>query len=251
MHSFVCLACYYRKFISNFADIAAPLHKATHRDAPVEVVWTDELNSSFETLRNALTSSIVLSYPDFSRKFLLQTDASGVAISSILSQVDDDGNEHPIEYASKLLSSAERNYSNPERECFAALWGMKHFRRYLYGTHFTLVTDHDALRYINSFKDSNMRLLNWSLNMQDFSFDVVHKPGKKHANADALTRMPVAYVSSVSLNSSSILPNSKLTLDAIKSAQRVDKEFSGLYLYLSMNRLPTSLYLKRSILVRY
>ena len=125
---------------------------------------------------------------------------------------------------------------------------MRYFRKYLYGTNFTLVTDHDALRFINSFKDSNQRLLNWSLHMQDFSFDVLHKPGRLHQNVDALTRMPVAFVNAIDASFTSTFG---FSLDRIKVSQQSDSYFSMFYFYLRDQRLPTNAYKRRLVLSLY
>ena len=96
------------------------------------------------------TSLPNISYPHFDQPFLLQLDASDVGLSAILAQklVDDDGiqREHVIGYASRTLSPAERRYSPTERECLAIVYGCRHFRPYLEGVRFTIVTDHKALK---------------------------------------------------------------------------------------------------------
>lgn len=129
----------------------------------------------------------VLKYPDFSKPFILSTDASGIAIGAVLSQLHE-GNEHPIAYASRQLNKAEKNYGATERELLALVWATKYFRCYLYGRKFTAITDHSALRWMLSLKDPSSRLTRWALRLSEFDYDVAHKPGKKHANADALSR---------------------------------------------------------------
>ena len=233
------------------------------RSAPNECVWTDQAVKAFDDLRQALTTEPLLAYADPSRLFYLKTDASQSAVSAILTQFEDNGREHVIEYASKLLNVAERNYSNPERECFAALFGMQHFRSYLYGIHFILVVDHEALKYIQTYKESNARLVRWSIKMQDFDFDVVYKPGREHRDADSLTRMNVAHLPDTSSISSmdvhmhgihedvhmydvSVSPVSTYVhapplfdLPTLKAAQCIDTVLSPVYFYLLNGQLPT------------
>ena len=95
---FLGLASYYRKFIKNFADIAELLNNLTRKAVKFE--WTTKCEEAFSKLKEALISPPVLIFPDFSRKFTITTDASIVGLGAVLSQVDNDGNEHPVSYAS-------------------------------------------------------------------------------------------------------------------------------------------------------
>ena len=105
---FLGFASYYRRFVKDFAHIARPLHRLTERTA--SFVWTDECQDTFNQLRQCLCSAPVLAYPDFSRPFILDTDASDVGIGAVLSQEDGEGCERVIAYGSRLLSKAERRY---------------------------------------------------------------------------------------------------------------------------------------------
>ena len=111
--SFLGLAGYYRRFAPDFAQMARPLHKLT--EANVEFVWTPECRSSFQTLKTLLSTAPVLAYPDFTAELILDTDASNHGIGAVLSQVKD-GAEHPVAYASRTLTKAERNYCVTRKE---------------------------------------------------------------------------------------------------------------------------------------
>lgn len=129
-------------------------------------------------------------YPDFSQPFNVTTDASGYAIGAILSQ-GEIGKDRPIAYTSRLLHGAELNYSTIEKECLAIIYATNHFRPYLYGKEFTLVTDHKPLVWMNSVRDPTSRLLRWRLKLAEYEYKIMYKPGKTNLNADALSRNPV------------------------------------------------------------
>ena len=183
---FVGFASYYRRFIKDFATIAAPLHKLMQKQASFS--WTDECQQAFDILKQKLTSSPVLTYPDPSRKFILDTDASDTGIGATLSQVDDQGREQVIAYASSSLSKSQRRYGTTRREMYAVVFFVQYFKHYLLGANFTLRTDHKALLWLKSFKDSEGILARWLEKLEAFDFTTVHRRGTQHANADALSR---------------------------------------------------------------
>ena len=185
---FLGFAGYYRRFIQNFADIARPLHRLTEQYAAFK--WSDESQSAFEELKQRLISAPVLAYPDFSKKFVLDTDASDLGIGAVLSQVDDEGREHVIAYASRLLSKPERRYCVTRRELLAVVVFTKHFRHFLIGRHFTLRTDHGSLTWLKNFREPEGQMARWLERLQELDFTIVHRQGKKHKNADALSRLP-------------------------------------------------------------
>ena len=134
VQQFLGLANYYRRFIKHFASIAKPLHRLTEKTASFK--WTTECQTAFETLKHTLTSAPILAHPDYSKEFILDTDASAVGIGAVLSQVQSDGNERPIAYASRTLSKPERCYCVTQRELLAVVTFIKHFRPYLLGRSF-------------------------------------------------------------------------------------------------------------------
>ena len=116
------------------------------------------------------------------------TDASNEGAGAILSQ-GEIGKDHPIAFASRSLNYAERNYSNTEKELLAIVWGVRYFRPYLYGTKFTIVTDHKPLTWIVSVKDLGSRLLRWRIKLEEYQYEIVFKKGVANTNADALSRI--------------------------------------------------------------
>ena len=188
VRAFLGLAGYYRRFIPDFASIAVPLNDLTQKTSPNSVVWTSSCNNVFNKLKELLCTSPVLSSPDFDQEFVLQTDASDKGVGAVLSQCDDQGQEHPVAYFSKKLLPREERYSTIEKECLAIKLGVEAFRVYLLGRRFKIQTDHRALVWMDRLKDKNSRLTRWSLSLQPFDFAVVHRTGRANANADALSR---------------------------------------------------------------
>ena len=151
--------------------------------------WTDACQSAFTELKAALVDPPVLYNPDFDKPFILQTDVSGLAIGAMLSQEDTGGCEHPISYYSRKVLPRETRYATIEKECLAVKLGIEKFSVYLTGRKFTVQTDHRALKWLNQMREQNSRLMRWSLALQPYQFQVVHRAGRQHANANALSRI--------------------------------------------------------------
>jgi hypothetical protein len=143
---FLGLASYYRRFVPQFSKIAQPLRAMTCKGATF--AWTTEAQAAMQQLKERLTNAPVLDYPSFGKPFTLETDTSINGIGAVLSQEQDDCRLHPIAYASRLLSSAERNYSITELETLAVVWAVTHFHSYLYGHSVTILTDHTAVKAV-------------------------------------------------------------------------------------------------------
>lgn len=186
--SFLGLAGYYRRFISNFAKLSKPLTRLLQKDVPF--IFNQDCLDSFEELKNSLTSNPILIYPNFEEPFLLTTDASAFAIGAVLSQ-GHIGKDLPIAFASRTLCGAETKYSTIERELLAIVWAVKHFRPYLFGRKFTLITDHRPLTWLFSIKDPGSRLARWRLKLEEYDYKIIHKSGKANKNADALSRIKI------------------------------------------------------------
>lgn len=189
VRSFLGLCGYYRKFIKDYGKIAAPLNKLTSIN--VEFKWGAQHEIAFENLKQCLINPPVLVYPDFEKEFILTTDASGLGLGAVLSQIRD-GQDRPIAFASRALSDVEKRRhqdSAIEKELLAIVWSVKHFRPYLYGKHFTVFSDHQPLTFLNQMNNMNNRLMKFKMQLAEFDFEIRYKKGKINCNADALSRM--------------------------------------------------------------
>ncbi|UYV76014.1 hypothetical protein LAZ67_13002151 [Cordylochernes scorpioides] len=188
VRSFMGLCSYYRRFVKDFANKAKPLHDLLRNN--VKFFWSNEQEQSFQILKSALTTDPVLGHFKEDAETLVHTDASGYGVGAVLTQLVE-GKEKPIAYASRTLNAAERNYSTTERECLAVVWAIYKFRPYLFGKHFTVVSDHHSLCWLANVKDASGRLARWALRLQEFDISIVYKNGKRHQDADCLSRSPL------------------------------------------------------------
>ena len=187
IRSFIGMIGFYRKFIPNFAEISAVLTDLTKKNLPNKVSWTHVHQNAFMCLKKALTSYPILQNPDLSKEFVLQTDACDRGVGAVLLQSDGE-NLHPIVFMSKKLLPREQRYSIVEKECLAIVKACQTLREYLIGKEFVIETDHFPLRWLNQMKDHNMRLLRWSLMLQEYKFTIRHIAGKDNVIADMLSR---------------------------------------------------------------
>ena len=149
MRSLIGLVGYYRKFVTNFASLTAPLSDLTKNGKTDTVQWSDDLQKRFEEITSQLCNAPVLKLPDFDKDFVRRTDASDTGLGGVLLQKYGEM-MFPIAYASKKLAGAPKSYATVERECTAIVWAIDKFSCYLYGRSFTLQTDHHPLTYLNS-----------------------------------------------------------------------------------------------------
>jgi hypothetical protein len=175
--SFLGLAGYYRRFIDNFSAIARPLTELLKKDKEWE--WNEKKQASFDIVKSKLTNAPLLQYPNFNEPFIVTSDASGYAIGAILRQ-GKLNSDKPIAYASRTLNGAELNYSTVEKELLAIVWACKHFRPYLLGRKFHIVTDHKGLTWIFNVKDPSSRLIRWKLLLEEYEYQIEYRAGKQN-----------------------------------------------------------------------
>lgn len=184
---FVAFCNYYRKFVPNFAHIAKPLNNLLKKGMTFS--WNDERRQSFLSLKHHLLSPRILQYPDFSKDFILTTDASDVACGAILSQLH--GNcDLPIAFASKSFTKGEKSKPVIEKELTAIHWAIDYFKPYLYGRRFKVRTDHRPLVYLFGMNKPTSKLTRMRLDLEEYEFDIEYLPGRANVGADALSRIP-------------------------------------------------------------
>ena len=136
-----------------------------------------------------MISAPFLAHPDFTKPFILDTDASSTCIGAVLSQIQDN-KERVIAFASKSLSKSERKYCVTRKELLSIVTFTKYFRHYLLGRKFFIRTDHSSLRWLLNFKNPDGQMARWLEVLCSYDMDIQHRPGRKHAKADALSRLP-------------------------------------------------------------
>ncbi|GET58140.1 enzymatic polyprotein, putative [Rhizophagus irregularis DAOM 181602=DAOM 197198] len=187
VRSILGLCTYYRKFIKDFSKIVKPITSLLRKDEKFE--WGIKQHEALEILKRKLTEEPVLRQPDWLRKFILITDASGIGLGAVLAQKDDKGQEYVIEYASKSLNRTEQRWPITEQECYAIVWGIQHFHKYLINRKFEVVTDHAALKGLMTAKVPKGKRSRWVMELEQYDFEITHRPGKENKNADALSRI--------------------------------------------------------------
>ena len=136
-------------------------------------VWGPECQTAFEALKQLLTCSPVLAFPDFSKGFILETDASGTGLGAVLAQEQPDNTVRPITYASRSLLKHEHNYGIMELEGLGVVWTMKHFRPYLYGHLCVVYTDHQALKSLQNTSQPSGKLAQWGMALQEMDLTIL------------------------------------------------------------------------------
>nr|GEX30256.1 reverse transcriptase domain-containing protein [Tanacetum cinerariifolium] len=186
IRSFLGHAGFYRRFIKDFSKIARPMTRLVEKDTPF--IFSQECVDAFQTLKRMLTETPILIAPDWDMPFALMFNASDFAIGVVLGQCR---YKHfrPLHYASKTMTEAEPKYTKTEKEMLAVVYAFENFWSYLILNKSIVYTDHSALKYLFSKKDSKARLLRWVLLLQEFTFKVVDTKGAENLAADHLSRL--------------------------------------------------------------
>lgn len=187
LQSFLGFVNYHRDHIRNYASLSAPLYALV--GAKQEFLWSREASNAFDALKQALTSAPILGFPCPNGEFILDTDASDLAIGAELSQIQE-GETRVIAFSSYVLTPAQRNYCTTRKELLAVVCFTRVFRHYLLGRPFKVRTDHSSLAWLLRFKNIGGQLARWLEELSQYSMTILHRPGVKHGNADSLSRIP-------------------------------------------------------------
>lgn len=195
LRSFLGLLNYYHKFLKNIAHVAKPLHELLQNSTPF--VWSTECSRAFQQAKDMIASEEVLIRYTPDLPLRLACDASPYGIGAVLSHITKDNEERPIAYASRTLTPAERNYSQIDKEALAIVWSVKKFYNYICGQHFTLITDHQPLKFIFGPNagipaTSAARQQRYAAFLSGFNYTIEYRNSKSNANADTLSRLPLS-----------------------------------------------------------
>jgi transposase InsO family protein len=189
LRSILGFLTYYRHFIPGYAALSAPLTDLLRKDRPWE--WGERQRAAYATLKREMTQEgLVLRPIDPNRPLIVHTDWSVHGIGAVLGQKDDEGREYMCAAISRSLNKHERNYPSYKGELLALAWAVRMFRQHLQGTAFQLVTDHQPLLWIMKAKGLSGQYARWQMMLQEYDFEIQHRAGANHQNADVLSRFP-------------------------------------------------------------
>ena len=194
LRSFLGLVNYYGRFLPNVSTTLHPLNRLLRKGAAW--VWSKKCEEAFQAIKGMLSSDQVLAHYNPTLPLSLAADASAYGVGAVISQKYADGGERPIAYASRTLTTAEQKYAQVEKEALALVFGVKRFHQYLYGRHFTLITDHKPLTTILGPYHAiptlaAARLQRWAITLSAYNYQIQFRSTKEHANADGLSRLPL------------------------------------------------------------
>ena len=189
IRSFAGFANFYQKFVPNYAHLMAPISNLLKKETPW--TWGADQENAFQAVKTALINSATLAFPNPDQPFILHTDASLFAVGATLSQLDNKGEMKLLACFSKKLNPAEKNYPAHERELFALVLALKHWKVYLWGTEVIAYTDSTFLKYLKT-RDITLsgRQARWIQVIENYNLTIHHIPGTTNSAADALSRDP-------------------------------------------------------------
>jgi len=190
LRAFLGFGNFYQKFIARFAELAHALYALLQKGVPF--TWGELQRHAFQSMKKQFTEEPVLMIPNPTRPFQIESDASKHATGALLTQMDRNGDRHPCAFISKTFSPAERNYKIYDRELLALVRALTEWRHYIHGSpHSTIaLSDHKNLTYWRSPQKLNCRQARWHLFISEFNLELVHVPGSKMYQSDALSRRP-------------------------------------------------------------
>ena len=246
LRSYLGMLNFYRKFLERAAQIQKPLNALLEKDIKWE--WSSEQKEAFRESKKALLDSCLVHF-DPSLPMVVSADSSNYGLGAVLCHLIENV-ERPVVFVSRTLNKAEQNYCQTEKEALALIFALKRFHHYLWGSKFTLITDHKPLLGLfNPNKPipemASGRIQRWSLMLQAYTFDLFHRSGKSLGTADALSRLPLntmpdnVPVCTEWVNLVDVLDSTPITANDISKWTTKDPLLSKLLLYIG-NGWPTN-----------
>lgn len=234
LQAYLGLLNYYCKFLPRLSENLTPLHQLLKANTPFK--WSENCEKAFENSKKLLTENQLLVHYDVNKELYLTTDASEYGVGAVLSHKIDG---EPISFASGTLNSAQRNYSQVEKEALAIIYAVKKFHKFLYGRKFVLITDHQPLKFVfDPLKripvTANARLQRWALLLSGYNYEISYRKGTLLGNADALSRLPLPEMTEVSdtINFLSFTENPPIDFKDIALYTRTDPILCKVYEYV-------------------
>lgn len=192
LRSFLGLVNYYQSFVPNMRSIRYPLDDLLKKDKDWD--WSTSCQQAFDSIRGILNSDLLLTHYDPSLEVIVAADASEHGVGAVIQHRWTDGTIKAIAHSSCSLTPAEQNYSQIEKEGLALIFAVKKFHKYIYGRHFTLLTDHRPLLSIFGSRKgipvhSANRLQRWAAALLGYDFKIEHRKSTHFGQADALSRL--------------------------------------------------------------
>ncbi len=244
LRTFLGMVTYYQKFIPNLSNTCAPLYELLNKKKVW--YWSKDCEDAVKKLKGTLTSETVLVHYDPNKELMIATDASPVGVGCVMSHRMADGSERPIAYASRSLTSAEKNYPQIEREALGIVFGIRKFHKYLYGREFTLITDNKPLTTI--FAENKevptlaaLRLQRWALILMAYQYKIQYRSSQENSNADMLSRLTTDSKSTLAtemeVNHFTLIGDLPITADDIAEHTRKDRVLAKVHHFI-MNGWP-------------
>lgn len=168
LRGFLGLVQFFRKFIKGYSSIAEPLTNLTKKEMGI-LKWDGNCDNSFNHLRQALVTAPILAAPDWEKEFQVHVDASSFALGATITQLDNEGRSRVIAYASRKLTTSEKNYTANDREMLGLIHALQRFRCYVEGMKFTVFVDNQILSHFFSKKNISRREARWLEILSDYN----------------------------------------------------------------------------------
>ncbi|XP_050559926.1 uncharacterized protein LOC126912318 [Spodoptera frugiperda] len=185
LECFLRMSCKYRRFIGNYAGIARPLTDLLKKSSAWQ--WGTEQQEAYERIKSLLVSTPILRQADASKPFILCIDSSAYCLGAVLMQ-GEGHDEQPVEYASRLLTTTERNYSTTEREALAVVWALGKFRGYVKSAKVIVRTDYQPLGWLMGQRSPSGRLARWAPMLREFDLSIEYTPRRSQVVAGTMSR---------------------------------------------------------------